>query len=217
MLYLRARLPSSRYLGKYLKTMATAKSFEAQVKAILAASIANKYVVEIGKEKTFEIYEGSDLVVGRRYWIPKDQVAHNKKFKTIVYSAYYTIDNSGRKGEISSKTFNKTVFKPSVKEVKAELSKFKSTSGNTYWCPAQSGQMIRLWSGEAPINAIKVENGDAIVEKDIYFEVVEAIKASEPIEENGQFQWSNKSKLLVKTQKVNKYTYRFITKEEFFK
>ena len=197
--------------------MATAKSFEATVKVLLAASLANKYVVEPGKEKSFEIYEGSDLVVGRKYWIPKGQAAHQKTFKNITYSAYFTIDSSGRKGEISSKSFNKTVFKPSLKEVKAEVSKYKSASGNTYWCPATSGQMIRLWSGEAPVNAIKVEGTDALVDKDIYFEVVESVKASEPIEVKGQFDWANKSKLLVKTQKVNKLTYRFITKEEFFK
>lgn len=217
MLYLRARLPSSRYLGKYLKTMASAKSYEATVKVLLAAALANKFVVEPGKEKGFEIYEGSDLVVGRKYFIPKGQVAHKKSFKGFDYAAYYTIDNSGRKGEISAKTFNKTCFKPGLKEIKAEISQFKSASGNTYWCPAVSGQMVRLWSGEAPVVAVKVENGDSIVDKDIYFEVVESVKVAEPVETNGQFQWSNKAKLLVKTQKVNKLTYRFITKEEFFK
>jgi hypothetical protein len=197
--------------------MATAKSFEASVKLLIAASLANKYVVEEGKEKSFEIYEGSDLVVGRKYWIPSNQVAHQKKFKTFTYSAYFTLDNSGRRGEISSKSFNKTCFKPTLKEVKAEKSQFKSASGNEYWCPATSGQMIRLWSGEAPVMAVKVENGDATVCKDIFFEVVETIKVSEPIEINGQFAWSNKAKQLVKTQKVNKLVYRFISKEEFFK
>jgi hypothetical protein len=197
--------------------MASAKSFEAQVKIIIAAAIANKYVVETGKEKSFEIYEGSDLVVGRKYWIPAGQTSHQKSFKGFNYAAYYTLDNSGRRGEISAKSFNRTCFKPSIKEVKAEVSKFKSSTGNTYWCPATSGQMIRLWSGEAPINAIAVEAGEAIVKKDIFFEVIETIKVSEPIEEKGSFIWSNKKDLLVKTQKVNKLTYRFITKEEFFK
>ena len=197
--------------------MASAKSYEASVKVLIAAAMANKFLVEPGKEKGFVIYEGSDLVPGRKYWIPAGQVAHNKTFKTITYSAYYTLDQSGRKGEISSKSFNKTCFKPSLKEVKAEMSQFKSASGNTYWCPAVSGQMIRLWSGEAPVNAIETSNGEAIVKKDIFFEVIETIKVSEPIEEKGSFVFTNKKELLVKTQKVNKLTYRFITKEEFFK
>jgi hypothetical protein len=197
--------------------MASAKSYEASVKVLIAAAMANKFIVEPGKEKSFEIYEGSDLVPGRKYWVPAGQVAHNKTFKTVTYSAYYTLDQSGRKGEISSKSFNRTCFKSSLKEVKAEISKFKSTSGNTYWCPAVSGQMIRLWSGEAPVCAIKVEGSDATVEKDIFFEVLETIKVAEPIEEKGQFAWSNKKELMVKTQKVNKLTYKFITKEEFFK
>lgn len=195
--------------------MAVSKSLEAVLTSVVMASLECPF--EIKDIKAYEIYEGGDLVIGRKYCIPEGQVSHEEKFKGIPYGAYYTVDNSGRKGKISAKSFNKVCHDISCKTLQAERSQFKSSTGNSYWCPVQSGKAVRLWSGEFPPMAIVEEAAKAKVAKRIYFKVTGSIEVREPLEEKGQFVYANKDSKTVKTKKVNKLTYEVITEEEFLK
>lgn len=195
--------------------MATSKSLEATFSAVVSESFNNPF--EIKDIKAYEIYEGGDLVIGRKYCIPEGQITHKEMFKGTPYGAYYTVDSSGRKGRISAKSFNKVCHDISCKTLQAEKSQFKSSSGNTYWCPVQSGKTVRLWSGEFPPMAIAGEGSSAKVVKRIYFKVTGSIEVREPQEEKGQYVFADKNAKTVKTKKVNKLTYEVITEEEFLK
>lgn len=199
--------------------MATSKSLEAVATTLVALSATCKFNVK--NIKVYEVFEGSDLVVGRKYWLPKDQYIHSEKFKGTEYGAYFTVDASGRKGKISAKSFNRTYADSSCKTLQAQLSNFVSSNGNKYWCPCPKGHTIRLWEGEFPIGLVQGEGTDAFLSKDLYFEVTGKVKVSIPVEvqKKGKttFEWTDEKALVAKTQKIEKLTYRVITKEEFYK
>lgn len=195
--------------------MAVSKSLEAVLTAVVALSIEGKF--EIKNLKSYEPYEGADLVEGRKYCLPKGQYIHKETFKGVEYGAYYTVDNSGRKGKISAKTFNKIHHDVSCRILQAEISKFVSSNGNRYWCPVTKGKAVKLWSGEFPVGLVKEDGNSAVLTQDLFFEVCSPVEVRVPQEVKGKFVWADEKAHTVKTEKVKKLTYRVISKEEFLK
>lgn len=195
--------------------MAISKSLEAVLTSVVILSMENKF--EVKNIKSYEPYEGADLVEGRKYCLPKGQYVHKEIFKGIEYGAYYTVDSSGRKGKISAKSFNKTHHDVSCKVLQAESSKFVSSTGNRYWCPVTKGKVVKLWSGEFPVGLVKEDGDSAFLTQDLFFEVCSPVEVRVPQEAKGRFVWADEKAKTVKTEKVKKLTYKVITKEEFLK